>query len=372
MIRFVGVIRIVIFSTGGAGLAKRSPKQSHSAPLGAGRKFHQRPDDAYCARFRAHIIKHGTPVTFPGLAWTKPDPDDPPKPLTDFATPETLRKRVPKSPCPICSPHSPKYYEGKLCWSAGDKRVRAIGHECGHDFYDGDTYADEVREFEEKAAEDAARGYLQDAISKLPEHVILARWSMRDFDALFAAREDLVATVTKRASQELLRALDAQGRLSVEIETGARDGQGRRVAMRQSVTSRVSVAGLKVRAKARNELTELALLVGGAVVLRRHAHPLWRDDVSQAEAVAAMDREQVVALERLCRTFEDTRNCVDQEVADLRALLSATNLTELSRWGTHLHCPTPFWISHGPSGVTAGKGPHTGSAGRRIRNLPYS
>jgi hypothetical protein len=250
--------------------------------------------------------------------------------------------------------------------------VRAIGHECGHDFYDGDSYADEIREFREKAAEETARCYLQETISTLPEQVICARWSIREFDTLLASRDDLVATITKRASQELSRALDAQGRLTVEVETGARDGQGRRVATRQSVTSTVDVAGLKVSAKPRNELAELVLLIGGAVVLRRDPHPLWRDDPSQLETIEALNRDQAVTLEQRCRKFEDTRNRVAEDVAHLHALLCGPNLTELSRWGRHLHCPTPFWISPSPSQVTAGKGPHTTSAGRRIRGLPYS
>src|SRR5688572_27588189 len=106
----------------------------------AGRRFAIKPDQAFLDRFRKHIAKYGTPLAFPGLCWTTPDPDDAPKPLMKFATPETLRKRVPMSPCPICSPGSPKYYEGLLCWSPRDMRVRAIGHECGHDFYGGDAY----------------------------------------------------------------------------------------------------------------------------------------------------------------------------------------------------------------------------------------
>jgi hypothetical protein len=278
---------------------------------------------------------------------------------------------VPKSPCPICSPFSPKYYEGRLCWSAGDKRVRAIGHECGHDFYDGESYAHEVGEFKAQAAESSARAYLQEAISKLPEHLILARWSIKDFDGLLASRDDLVATITKRARDELLRAVGTQGQLTVEVDTGARDGQGRRVGTRLSVTRSVDVAGFRVNAKARTELVELAPCVGEAIVLRRESHPIWRDELSQAETLDALNREQALVLEGLCRNFEGARIRVADEVGALRALLAQTNLIELSRWGTHLHCPTPFWISPSASGVTAGKGPHTTSVGRRIRNLPY-
>ena len=71
------------------------------------------------------------------------------------------------APCPICSPHAPKYLiEGYLVWYRDEGVIRAIGPECGDSIFGGTAYADGKRKLEAKEREEAALDFLQKNLCK--------------------------------------------------------------------------------------------------------------------------------------------------------------------------------------------------------------
>lgn len=339
-------------------------------PLTKGRVFRERPSDNFVKRFRAHIIKTGSPEGFPGIAWTKPAADDIPVPLMKFATPELLRRKVAMAPCPVCSQRGPKYYEGILCWFSGDRRVRAIGHECGHDYFAGDGYQEAINEFDRAQKLSYALAYLRKHMPDLPRRMIEARYAIEDFGVLCRVRDDLVATITKKAVQTLIRSRDSKGALFIERDSGFRDHRGAGLSEKVTVTRPVSLDGLVCGEKHRDQTHDARARIGPSVVLRDHQHPLWRDHPSLEETLSGLAYEQLLALEGEHRSFEKVFGLLAADVAALRSLLTIDNLNELSRWGAHRDAATPFWIRATTDAVHAAKGPHTSAAGRRIAGWP--
>lgn len=78
-----------------------------------------------------HFVRSGNDITnFPGLDWSSPQ--DREAKLELLATFETIAFGDERGlvPCPICSPHAPKYSKGCLVWFPEEKSTRAIGHCC--------------------------------------------------------------------------------------------------------------------------------------------------------------------------------------------------------------------------------------------------
>jgi hypothetical protein len=96
--------------------------------------FPNRPGKLILDEFRSWVGETGQPDL-----WRYHDPSSPPRDqdfeeLIHFSIPTQKRADVDMASCPICSPLSPKYFEGVLAWFPLEGVLRAIGHECakGH------------------------------------------------------------------------------------------------------------------------------------------------------------------------------------------------------------------------------------------------
>lgn len=138
--------------------------------LRVGRRFRKRPAQKHVQDFLRHLAATGEPHSWSTLSTTTPSTDSKPVLLQDFRIPDKFR-RGPQSraPCPICSAFYPKYENGYLAWHPDDGLVRAIGHECGKDFFEGDAFSEALNIYEAEQAEQAARRYLSGACPALAE-----------------------------------------------------------------------------------------------------------------------------------------------------------------------------------------------------------
>ncbi len=268
--------------------------------------------------------------------------------LQDFRIPDKFR-RGPQSraPCPICSAFYPKYENGYLAWHPDDGLIRAIGHECGRDFFEGDAFAEALNIYEAEQAEKAARLYLSEACPALTGTLVRRMFVRRELRQRLRSRDEFVATVTKKAIDRLLRNASDDGTISIEAASVSTDERGRQLVTRHVVGRVPGVAALK----------------GGDDVLASVERPYSAvvDSLifpldERVERLAALTAPEAVAAEK------DVRSLISSEIEAsslnerLAGLLSQESLITIGRWGAHADCPHPFWVARFGADLHAGKG----------------
>ncbi len=316
--------------------------------LRRGRRFRERPAQKHVEAFIRHIAETGAPHLWPLISTTTPSSITPPILLQKFRLPDRFRNGLQsRAPCPICCPFSPKYESGYLAWHPDDGLIRAIGHECGREFFEGDSFSDSVNLYEAEQVERAERDFLLASCHKL-SRLLVERWVIRiELCARLRTRDELVASLTKKAVHRLTRSLASNGTLTIDVNSGSKDHQGRAV-IEKRVLGQVS--GGKS-------------LVGGADILLALERPFSEivDDLSivRDDRTGLLEkltpREAINAAQEIRRLFKvvEEASALNDE---LRNLLTIESLAVLSRWGQHKECPHPFWIANSEGGVHLGKG----------------
>ena len=103
-------------------------------------RYFTKPSIKIVDAFLQHVLKTGEPETFPTIEVSPPSKDCQPTLLASFDVDRKKRRDGQLVPCPICSPSSPKYGKGYLVWFPDDGSIRAIGTECGGNYFNGDTF----------------------------------------------------------------------------------------------------------------------------------------------------------------------------------------------------------------------------------------
>lgn len=316
--------------------------------LRVGRRFRKRPAQKHVQEFLRHLAATGEPHHWPTLSTTTPSPDSRPVLLQDFRIPDKFR-RGPQSraPCPICSPFFPKYENGYLAWHPDDGLVRAIGHECGREFFEGDAFVEALNIYEAEQAEKAARLYLSSACPTLMGVLVRRMFVRRELRQRLRLRDEFVATVTKKAIDRLLRNASGDGTIAIEAASNAADERGRQLVVRHAI----------------GRVSGLAALKGGEDVLERLERPysasvdrLISPLDERVERLAALSVAEVISAEKEVRELISS----DAEASDLNGrladLLSPESLLLIGRWGAHADCPHPFWVARVGPDLHAGKG----------------
>ena len=316
--------------------------------LRVGRRFRKRPAHKHVQDFLRHVAATGEPHHWPTLSTTTPSSDSQPVLLQDFRIPDKFRGGPQsRAPCPICSPFFPKYENGYLAWHPDDGLIRAIGHECGKDFFEGGAFVEALNVYEAEQAEKAARRYLAEACSSLPE-VLVRRWFTRtELHQRLRLRDEFVATVTKKAVDRLWKDISGDGTVSIETASEITDARGQRLLARHVVGKVVGAAALK----------------GGEDVLARleRHHSATVDSLAdsldeRAERLGKLTSAQAVAAEAEVRgliSAEAEATALNERLGDL---LSPESLLVIGRWGAHSDCPHPFWVARYGADIHAGKG----------------
>lgn len=329
-------------------MAQSAKLQRVFESLRVGRRFRKRPVQKHVQDFLRHLAATGEPHSWATLSTTTPSPDSKPVLLQDFRIPDKFR-RGPQSraPCPICSPFYPKYENGYLAWHPDDGLIRAIGHECGKDFFEGDTFAEALNIYEAEQAEKAARLYLSEACPALAGVLVRRMFVRRELRQRLRSRDEFVATVTKKAIDHLLRNASDDGTISIQAASASTDERGRQLVTRHVVGRVEGVAALK----GGDDLLATLERPYSAVVDSLIA-PL--DE--RIERLAALTAAEVVAAEREVRGLISSEAEASSLNERLAGLLLAESLLALGRWGAHADCPHPFWVARFGADLHAGKG----------------
>lgn len=316
--------------------------------LHVGRRFRKRPAQKHVQEFLRHLAASGAPHLWPSLSTTEPSPNSEPVLLQEFRIPDKFRRGLQsRAPCPICSAFYPKYEHGYLAWHPDDGLIRAIGHECGKDFFDGDAFANALNVYELEQAEKAARKFLAEACPTLTEVLVRRMFLRRDLRANLRMREEFVATVTKKAIDRLAKNVGSDGTLSIETASTRMDEKGQHLVARHVVGKLAGASAMK----------------GGEDLLSRLERPysLLADGLAdsrdeRAERLAALTAQQVVAVEKEVRDIIVAEAEAAAFNDHLAALLSPISLLVIGRWGAHSDCPHPFWVARFGADLHAGKG----------------
>jgi hypothetical protein len=126
------------------------------------RVFPHLPGKGVREDFLDHLSRTGCPDLWRWHLHTPPPKDGPFQIVCSFVIPERLRAGAGLAPCPICSPTRGKYYQGCLVWFEQEQALRAIGHECGHDYFAGDSWRNAERRHRLQQEDEANVGFLID------------------------------------------------------------------------------------------------------------------------------------------------------------------------------------------------------------------
>jgi len=316
--------------------------------LQVGRRFRKRPAQKHVQEFLHHLAATGAPHLWPTLSTTVPLPSSEPVLLQEFRIPDKFRRGLQsRAPCPICSAFYPKYEHGYLAWHPDDGLIRAIGHECGRDFFDGDAFANALNVYELEQAEKAARKFLAEACPTLAEVLVRRMFLRRDLRANLGMREEFIATVTKKAIARLAKDIGSDGTLSIETASTQTDAKGQKLVARHVVGKLAGASAMKGGEDLLSRLERpYSLLVDG----------LADSHEERTERLAALTAQQAIAVEK------EVRDIIMAEVeaaafnASLVNFLSPMSLLVIGRWGAHSDCPHPFWVARFGDDLHAGKG----------------
>lgn len=117
---------------------------------------------------REHTRATGKPDEWKWHCHSRPSSDEVPQIIAvGIDVPEKLRPDVGLAPCPLCSLHGPRYYEGMLAWWPKEKALRVIGHECGHHLY-GAAFVEAKKDYRHRASDEAALDALIETLPIVP------------------------------------------------------------------------------------------------------------------------------------------------------------------------------------------------------------
>jgi hypothetical protein len=314
---------------------------AHSKP------FPQFPAQIVRQEFLDWVLARGTPDT-----WRFHDPSPPPKDIPfeivlKFGIPDKLRATVGKASCPICSPISPKYFEGVLAWFPEEGVLRAIGHECAKDHFGNKAVAEAAAKGKQRAAKERAENFLIETLPLIAGLRTDANSLLnvcRDIDHL---KQALWRHLTKGACERVGR-LGSEGVLSIDVE------------------QKVSSVDKYGKATSRYGAAQLASFeVGGMRFLRRKLSleaeatatlqilaeaPAFETEGAALDFVIgrlAKDSE-LFAAESLVRGALETVAKLRVAVQDAVDFTAPTNLATLSKWTLHERSETPFYLTCGP------------------------
>lgn len=284
--------------------------------------------------FQQHVWRTGSPHTWKWITTTPHPKGEAPIILDKVSIPKRLRYGVEtRAPCSICAVKFPKFDDGFLVLCS-DGYLRIIGHECGHDYFDEDSYAAALKEHDDENAEAGARAMLAERMPDLARTLIEARIIFRDIAAALDFQERAVAGITKRAVAAMRRSRVGD-QLTVDIESDAADERGRKIVEKRVIAT----------AEGLDALSPPSRLLGDLNLAITEAAQVWivqRDEI--APRLAAITRQEAFAIAKAVRRLDSVLDAARQARTNMGKLFTPEGLTALSAWGRHSHCPTPFWI----------------------------
>lgn len=331
------------------------------------RVFDEKPEYLK-SEFLEHI-RSGLPHTWRYITHQKPPTDGVEVLLQDFIVPRSVTNVHGYAPCPICCPAKPKYVRGHLLYSKSSKAIYAVGHCCGHDFFDEGSLTKALTRNAIAERRKRAEIFIE-ANWQLPAQLI-TYWtalkpSVRDLDkVLKAIRVGIRVGVCK----EIHRTVRDGGYLKVAVAV-ERDQSGIPVEglnAAEQVFGSVPVQGAAIlRGGSRGPISVEANLSN---LTAAFANLNWKDE---NDAILWLCEQVDSDLFRLHDFLEEAIEGVDQahsDIAELLLFLQEENLQLINAWSLETHGRKASVSLHNEDGQIA-----IMRGGKRHRNfrLPIS
>ncbi|QXX73786.1 hypothetical protein [Methylovirgula sp. HY1] len=308
--------------------------------------FTSRPGKHIIDEFKAHVAETGRPDV-----WRYHDPSKPPQDqdfeeLCRFSIPEKKRMDVGMASCPICSPISPKYFDGALTWFPKEGVLRAIGHECAKAHFGAAIANAAVAKRKHREAIEHAQDFLLETLPQIAgarEETSALEPIAQKIDLL---RQTLWTKTSKLACEKLAR-IGARGYLAIEVaeEVAAVDSYGKETTRRSTrVVATYSVSGLgflrqrfSVVGQARNTALALSKV--------RAADP---DAALEFVTSELTQDDYLFQAEHLARSAINELAKLRQAVVEARTFFAPGNLLALSDWSNDYRSGAPVIITFDP------------------------
>lgn len=277
------------------------------------------PGDTLRAEFRDHNRRTGTPETFPGLKFDRPDAEWRFAIIDKFCIKRAQRPNSDMIPCAVCCPNDPKFLDGYLTFDLADGALRLIGRTCGSD-HDKAVRDEALERFNREERQRQIKAYLKRTLPHLSLYLQRAKevQSAAEYASELSTRFRLAKTFFYRVSDEVRR--HGAGTWEEEFV----DPQGKR----QSVRHREALSGLGFLEPKFNPERDA----------RKALEGLQSIGLENEASVVAWERENVLrpserervhkALSSALRDLETA----EAGVATALAFLARTNITALQRW----------------------------------------
>lgn len=301
----------------------------------AKKAFEYRPDHLV-QDFKEHIRAFGEPHTWRHHTHEPPAPEGAEVLLANFVIPREFVRSKGLAPCPICSPNSPRYAKGHLIWSSVGGTLHAVGHCCGHKYFEDGSFGRGIADAKQREQRRADEIFLLDNWERPREMLALSGdlkpWA-RSYDQvvknLKAGLSPLVCKAIYRAAADgaflsVEDQVESLGSKMVGIKTpfGSRPVQGGRV-----------LRGSKRGASCEGRITAASMTFG---------HLGW---VSYEDAFWWVSSQPSVELSLVARHIKEAAAVFQEAHADflaLQAFLSDENLELLSAWSAVAHAGNPL------------------------------
>ncbi|WP_018235110.1 hypothetical protein [Ensifer sp. BR816] len=286
------------------------------------------------ANFLEHIAAMGRPRDWQYITHAPPPDGDVEVLLEGFVLPRESVRLHGLAACPICSPESPKYMKGHLLWSRVDGGLYAVGHCCGHHY------------FQDGLLRQALRRHSSSERRKDDERLLEHNWMIPQ--AIVRAWDGM---------QPQVRALDA---VTNALRAGMSAGLCRSIHRMVKDTGYLLVSEkVDRKEEMRGALRSIEVPFGdrplaGASLLRGGSRPMAQEGkigglVAAIDAVAWASQDDAIwwmceqpdgELRRLVSIVEEVLDCMRAALADLealRAFLDPDNVEIITAWSRQAH-----------------------------------
>lgn len=305
--------------------------------------FSSRPDHLV-PDFKQHLAASAEPHTWRYHSHSAPPRDGVEVLLANFLIPA---RRKGRAPCPICSPDHPKYLKGHLVWSSSTGTLHAVGHCCGHTYFNNDGLRTGLKAASERLRRREDEAFLWgnwESPRRLLELADLLAPLARSYDQVAKA---VRAGVSSPVCRAIHRMASPVGFLEVVEEVRDVSGSGLR-----AVTKRFGSRpfhGVPFLKGGRVKSAEGS--IRAAVVLFDHLGWETEDD-----AVLWLASRPDPDLRLLSGRLKDAALVMEETKSSLTALqafLEPGNLDLLTRWSAEAHGPNAVRLFHHVDGTLA-------------------
>jgi hypothetical protein len=301
-------------------------------------------DVLFEARAKQHLKDTNSPETMPGLNGSAPLKGQPFFFIFEFRLKPEKRPDRREAPCPICSPHSPKYFHGAMAWFPVEGVYRCIGIECAGRFIGKAETENAKRYMRESEARNRDYEFLFENLGCAPKMI-------RYLEALIPAanhaeklRHDLSAAHVREPLRKALKSHDGQLRVweSHKVQRlHPATGEVRTVLERLPVEYGV-LTGVTALAPKFNVLHKLRIAISHLKVM----------DHGDGDAASEWTLENayshpadMASFGSILRQAKPMRIRFESKIGDVLAFFNEGNFERLARFGADPRNPIPFYAS---------------------------